>query len=235
MAAHADKDFNSLPWKSLELTAASSWQRMVLPSGPLFGCAACSLAFRMRRHAGSDVMGRLDHIRLMAQYNGWMNQKLYAAAAGLSHEALLQDRGAFFHSILGTLNHIAVGDTVWLKRFTAHPAGFPLLDALATVPVPASLQDLLYPDLAGLADYRRWLDTLIPEWIGSIQEHHLDQVLAYRSMAGVASERSFYGLLIHFFNHQTHHRGQASTLLSQVGIDIGPTDLLLLVPDALAA
>jgi len=176
-------------------------------------------------------MDRLDHIRLMAQYNGWMNEKLYAATAPMPHEALVADRGAFFASILGTLNHIAVGDTVWLKRFATHPASFPALDALATVAVPASLKDLLFPDLAGLSEYRRWLDALITDWVASISEAHLDHALAYRSMAGVPSERSFYGLLIHFFNHQTHHRGQASTLLSQAGVDIGVTDLLLLVPD----
>jgi len=180
-------------------------------------------------------MGRLDHLRLMAQYNGWMNEKLYAAAAHLSHEALVEDRGAFFDSVLGTINHIAIGDTVWLKRFATHPARFSLLDALTTVPVPASLKDLLYPDLAGLAEYRRWLDSLITDWVSSLREEHLDHALAYRSMAGVASERSFYGLLIHFFNHQTHHRGQASTLLSQTGVDVGVTDLLVLVPDAAAS
>ena len=64
----------------------------------------------------------LAHARLMADYNQWINTRLYAAAAELPHDMLTQDRGAFFRSVLGTLNHIMVGDRVWLSRFARHPA-----------------------------------------------------------------------------------------------------------------
>ncbi|MEN9538820.1 MAG: hypothetical protein RLZZ126_1055, partial [Pseudomonadota bacterium] len=84
-------------------------------------------------------------VSLMAEYNRWMNQRVYAAAATLPAVALTAERGAFFGSILGTLNHIAVGDTIWLRRFARYPAGFASLVTLADVPHPTSLRQTLAP------------------------------------------------------------------------------------------
>ncbi|MGE1155454.1 DinB family protein [Pseudomonas kitaguniensis] len=128
-------------------------------------------------------MNRIEQIRLMAEYNQWMNRKVYAAASTLTDAALAADRQAFFGSILGTLNHLALGDTVWLKRFAEHPAGFDALAALGAVATPRDLKALAFADIREL----------------------------------------------HFFNHQTHHRGQVTTLLTQAGVDVGDTDLLALI------
>jgi uncharacterized damage-inducible protein DinB len=95
---------------------------------------------------------------LMSQYSRWMNQRIFEAAAQLDAATLLADKGAFFGSILGTLNHLAVGDTVWLHRFAQHPHGFAALAGLSEFKRPASLRQTLSSDLAGLADYRRRLD-----------------------------------------------------------------------------
>ncbi|GMV28817.1 MAG: hypothetical protein AMXMBFR59_09420 [Rhodanobacteraceae bacterium] len=167
---------------------------------------------------------------LMAAYNRWMNERLFDAAARLDHATLTADRGAFFGSILATLNHIAVADTIWLHRFARHPASFAALDALAAFPQPASLDQSLAPDLAALREYRQRLDALIATWVPELSAEHLATDLAYANMAGVKSGRNFGALLQHFFNHQTHHRGQVTTLLSQSGIDVGVTDLLAVIP-----
>lgn len=167
---------------------------------------------------------------LMAEYNRWMNERLYEAAARLDGETLAADRGAFFGSILGTLNHIAVGDTIWLHRFARHEASFSSLSALSRFPQPSSLSQSLAPDLEGLRGYRRELDALIERWASQLRPEHLSADFAYRNMAGVESSRNFGALLQHFFNHQTHHRGQVSTLLFQAGVDVGVTDLLAVIP-----
>lgn len=167
---------------------------------------------------------------LMAHYNRWMNERMYEAAASLDAAALSADRGAFFGSILGTLNHIAVADTLWLHRFARHEAGFTTLGALAGIPRPTSLTQPLAPDLAGLRAYRQPLDALIERWVAELTPEHLAGSISYSNMAGVSSARNFGALLQHFFNHQTHHRGQASTLLFQAGVDVGVTDLLALIP-----
>ena len=167
----------------------------------------------------------------MAKYNEWMNTKLYEAVKSLPDEEILANRNAFFGSILGTLNHLAVGDTIWLKRFATHPANYPALEPVRNLQTPSSLSQLLYSDINSLSKYRKSLDQVITEWAHSIKDHDLDQVLHYASTKGVAADKNFFSLVIHFFNHQTHHRGQATTLLSQVGIDIGVTDLLVLIPN----
>lgn len=167
---------------------------------------------------------------LMAEYNRWMNDRVFEAASKLDHATLVADKGAFFGSILGTLNHIAVADTIWLHRFARHEASFSSLSALSSYPHPTSLSQSLAPDLASLRHYRNELDELIQRWVAELTPEHLSGNITYANMAGAKSSRSFAGLLLHFFNHQTHHRGQVTALLFQSGVDVGVTDLLAVVP-----
>lgn len=169
-------------------------------------------------------------ITLMAEYNRTMNERAYDAAGKLDAAEVAADKGAFFGSILGTLNHIAVADTIWLHRFAGHAAAFPALRAMSVHPLPTSLRERLAPDLPTLRALRRTLDDVIVRWAGEIEERHLTSTLTYRSIAGEPFTRSFGAIVQHFFNHQTHHRGQVSTLLFQSGVDIGVTDLVAMVP-----
>lgn len=176
-------------------------------------------------------MSELGHFALLAKYNTWMNAKMYEAAATLPSEALNADRGAFFGSLIGTLNHIVAGDTIWLQRFATHPAPFAALDPIRALARPAALDALFSTDLARLREHRNMLDSVIEQWVASLTETDLRHVLHYQNSKGVVSDKRLSFLLLHFFNHQTHHRGQASTLLSQAGVDIGVTDLLALIPN----
>lgn len=176
-------------------------------------------------------MSTCNHIVLMALYNEWMNAKLYGAAGRLSARELAADRKAFFGSLTGTLNHILVADTIWLKRFATHPSGHPALDPVRALPAPVSLDELLFTDIHALFNHRKILDGIIRQWAAALTEEDLSHVLRYTNMKGVAAQKSFSSLVMHFFNHQTHHRGQATTLLSQAGVEVGVTDLLALIPD----
>ena len=176
-------------------------------------------------------MSRTQHVCLMAQYNQWMNAKVYRAALGLPEAELVADRQAFFGSLLGTLNHLVVGDTLWLQRFAGHPAHYAALQPVRELPVPARLDQILFADIQALHAHRQWLDQVILAWVGDIAEADLDHVLAYRNSKGVVAHKPFFSLLMHVFNHQTHHRGQVTTLLSQVGAEVGVTDLLALIAD----
>lgn len=172
--------------------------------------------------------------RQLAAYNRWMNDKLYQAAATLPDEVLYGERGAFFGSLFGTLSHIVVGDIVWLRRFATLPYGAEVLQPVRLWPQPAALDARPAANLAELAVLRQQLDSLIEQWAATLDERVLAQDLAYRTMRGDDCLKALGGVLLHFFNHQTHHRGQASTLLSQAGVDVGVTDLLALLPDAAA-
>jgi uncharacterized damage-inducible protein DinB len=180
-------------------------------------------------------MSRNAHICLMASYNEWMNARLYEAVRGLPGDELVANRKAFFGSILGTLNHLVVGDTIWLKRFATHPANYPALEPIRNLPAPTCLDQLLFADIDGLSAHRKLLDQIIIEWARSIADRDLDHVLRYANTKGVVADRNYFSLVMHFFNHQTHHRGQATTLLSQAGTDVGVTDLLALIPNEAAA
>ncbi len=175
-------------------------------------------------------MSRIDGLRLMADYNAWMNRSIYDAAARLPAEEIATDRGAFFGSVLGTLEHLVVADTIWLKRFAEHPAGGPLA-AVRDLPRPTGLAQIQFGALAPLRERREMLDGLIVGWTGSLAESDLDVPLAYRNTHGDAFVKPFGLVLLHLFNHQTHHRGQTTTLLTQAGVDVGVTDLLTLIPN----
>ena len=151
---------------------------------------------------------------LMARYNDWMNRKLYAACARLTDAERKQARGAYFGSIHGTLNHLLFGDTAWMRRFTGRP-----LDGLH-----ATME--FHPELQALREMREIFDQEIIEWAGKLKPEWLAADFTYTSLVGGARQTlPAWQAVTHMFNHQTHHRGQVTTLLSQFGVDVGVTDL----------
>jgi uncharacterized damage-inducible protein DinB len=169
-----------------------------------------------------------NHLQLMAQYNQVMNKRLIDGISPLPDEALLEDRGAFFGSVLGTLNHLIVADLMWLNRFRPHYGR--VMAPLDDLPKPRVLGDLLYPTLNSLRPVRETLDDLYIRFIDQLSDDDLSSPLSYHSATGGAFVKTTGLLLSHVFNHQTHHRGQITTLLNQMGLNIGVTDLAPLVP-----
>jgi uncharacterized damage-inducible protein DinB len=155
----------------------------------------------------------MNYYTVMADYNEWMNQKLYALCADLPDDERRLDRGAFFKSIHGTLNHILIGDLIWLGRFTQQPFA-------------GKLSDELYSDFNELRIERERLDRQIGTWAQNLTPAWLDAKLTYTSGLDQRTRALPHWLLVtHMFNHQTHHRGQLTTLLSQMGHDPGATDI----------
>ena len=159
------------------------------------------------------------HFETLARYNRWANRRLYEVAAQLSDAQFREDRGAFFGSLRGTLNHILVADRVWLERIEG------------SGPKPSSLDEILYDDFAGLRAAREAEDERILRVLAAIPAERFESVLSYRSMAGTPHEVPFAQILTHIFNHQTHHRGQAHTLLSQFGLDAPSIDFVYFLLD----
>ena len=176
-------------------------------------------------------MSLKSHFELLSVYNQWINSKIYKTAGQLCATELTKDRGAFFGSILGTLNHIIVGDIIWLKRFATHPSCLDSLREVAGLENPTGLDQVAINDFGALAEHRFWLDGKIINWLTELTEADLDFILSYHDTEGFPANKRYSSLILHFFNHQTHHRGQLSTLLSQAGLNVGVTDLLAQIPE----
>lgn len=176
-------------------------------------------------------MSLKQQFALMADYNAWMNIELYTHAAKLDPETRRQDMGAFFGSIESTLNHILVADIIWLRRFESHPSSFPSLKNLADFPQPEALDRLLFNEFTLLQESRKNMDTLLIRFIEETDEQDYAEQLHYRNSKGMPFTKPFGPLLMHLFNHQTHHRGQTSALFNQLGVDVGVTDLLARIPE----
>lgn len=151
----------------------------------------------------------------LAGYNAWANAKVYDAAAGLSDADYRANRGAFFKSIHGTLNHLLVTDRIWMRRFTGEGETYKTLDLI------------LFDDLAGLRTAREAEDARIVGYASALGEADLAGAIRYaRVSTAEVFEQPLAPALDHFFNHQTHHRGQIHALLSGLGASPPELDLL---------
>ncbi len=157
----------------------------------------------------------VDYATRFAAYNGWMNDRLYDCAAQLDDAERTRDVGAFFKSIHGTFNHALLADRLWMARFRGEPFAV------------RSLAEELYADFAALRVGRRATDAMIAAWASTLTAGALDGDLVYTSIVDPKRRTMPMWLAVtHFFNHQTHHRGQLTTMLSQRRIDPGVTDLM---------
>lgn len=157
----------------------------------------------------------LDHYRAFGRYNRWANGRLYDAAAGLDDASYRADRGAFFKSLHGTFNHLLVTDRIWLKRFTG------VGDA------PSQLDAILHDDFAGLRAAREAEDMRILGFVDGLDEAKLAGTIKFRRVSTPEEfEEPLMPMLTHWFNHQTHHRGQAHAILTGLTGKAPELDLL---------
>jgi len=165
----------------------------------------------------------------LARYNRWMNDKLYGLAATLSDEARKRDAGAFFKSIHGTFNHLLVADRVWLARFRGETVadGFMAPDGIR------SLDQELYADFEELRRQRARTDDELCTWVSGLTPERLAAPLVWMR-GGKKQEAPLWWAVAQIFNHQTHHRGQATTLFTQQGCDPGVTDLFAMLREEAA-
>ena len=152
---------------------------------------------------------------MLAGYNAWANGRVYDAAAQLSDSAYRADRGAFFKSMHGTLNHLLVADRLWMRRFTREG------DA------PSRLDAILFEEFLELRAARDAEDKRITAYVDALTEERIAAAFRYSTITNPREiEQPLGPALTHFFNHQTHHRGQAHAILTGLGREGPVLDLL---------
>lgn len=164
-----------------------------------------------------------DHHRRAARYNRWMNESLYSTCRNLSDEQLNAERGLFFGSLNGCLNHLLITDLLWLGRLDN---SYPILEELRDIDFPARLDGCISNDIRQLWPLRERIDNVIIRWCDLLRQSDATAMLEYTSTAGVDYAKPVDQVLQHLFNHQTHHRGQITAALGMMQVDFGATDLL---------
>lgn len=148
----------------------------------------------------------LQQYGMFADYNRWANALVYNAVSELTDAEFRDDKGAFFGSLHRTLNHLIAADRIWMKRFTG------------TGEAPAALDTVLFDNLASLSLARRVEDRRIVEWVGELDARSLTADFTYTPMTqSISITQPLWTGLSHFFNHQTHHRGQCHMILTALG------------------
>ncbi|MBL8674890.1 MAG: damage-inducible protein DinB [Rhodospirillales bacterium] len=155
------------------------------------------------------------HVEMFAGYNAWANRRLYEAAATLSETQYHADRGVFFGSMHGTLNHLLATDLIWMRRFTGEG------------PAPDRLDAILFDNLDQLRAARENEDRRIVDWVAGLDDTRLAGVIRYRRVSTPDEYvQPLMPALAHWFNHQTHHRGQAHAILTGLTGTAPELDLL---------
>jgi uncharacterized damage-inducible protein DinB len=156
------------------------------------------------------------HYQMFGHYNAWANGRLYEAAAALSTEQYRADRGAFFKSVHGTLNHLLVTDHVWMHRFTGEGAA------------PERLDAILFENFTELRAAREAQDRRIIDFVDRLDDARIAGTIKYRRVSTPEQfEQQMAPALAHWFNHQTHHRGQVHTILTGLVGKAPELDLLI--------
>jgi uncharacterized damage-inducible protein DinB len=155
------------------------------------------------------------HFDELAAYNRWANLRIYEDAASLPDDVRKRPAGLFFGSVHGTLNHLLVTDRIWMRRFTGDG------------PLPERLNQILYENFAELRAARAQEDERIFDFVMGSDEY--DRAIEYQNSTGKTFRQALGAALTHFFNHQTHHRGQVHAGLTIAGIrEPASLDLLVL-------
>ncbi|MGX6648815.1 DinB family protein [Maricaulaceae bacterium MS644] len=156
-----------------------------------------------------------EHFKRLAAYNAWANARLYDAATALNDFERKRDVRGYFQSLHGTLNHMLGADRIWLRRLTGEGEA------------PSGLDEILFADFNTLREAREAEDKRLSAYIAGLDPAGFETVVAYQNTRGEPKTLPLKLILTHLFNHQTHHRGQATHMLRQLGVAEPPAlDLL---------
>ena len=176
-------------------------------------------------------MNLASNFKMLSIYNLRMNAQLLECCNKLPPEKLTVDTKTFFPSIISYWNHLMFGDLIMMNRLAINEIGSLTTIDLDPFPKPVSTKDTYYDNLSDIENVRARIDNLIFEWCSALTDKDCEQSLTYRTTEGKEISRRVSDVIQHMFNHETHHRGQLTCILSFNGVDYGCTDLPMIVPE----
>jgi len=168
---------------------------------------------------------------MMSLYNQRMNEQLMQSCKALSNDLLEKDTDSFFPNIISYWNHILFGDLILIERLALNEIGSLSAQDLVTFPTPKSPQDIYHRKLTDIAILRKRLDELLIQYCTHLTDEECDKFISYTTTEGDFITKAVADVTQHIFNHQTHHRGQLTCVLSQFGVDYGCMDLPVIVSE----
>jgi len=168
---------------------------------------------------------------MMSLYNQRMNSQLMGHCLTLSSDVLEQDTHSFFPNIVSYWNHILFGDLILMARLASNNIANLSSADFSEFPSPISPKDIYHGTLLDITSLRAQVDKLIIRYCDNLTEEDCDRFITYTTTEGVTITKAVADVTQHIFNHQAHHRGQLTCLLSQAGVDYGCMDLPVIVAE----
>ncbi|RHW76745.1 DinB family protein [Colwellia sp. RSH04] len=169
-------------------------------------------------------MSLIKNFRMLSRYNKRVNAQLMACCLSLPLDVIEQETHSFFPNIISYWNHILFDDLILLGRLASNEIGQLKLKDLAKLPSPKSPHDIYHNNLSELASLRLQVDELIDYYCIHLTENDCEKFITYTTTEGDSITKAVADVMQHMFNHQTHHRGQLTCVLSQFGVDYGCMD-----------
>jgi len=176
-------------------------------------------------------MSQLRSFQISVLYNQRMNQQLLICCQQLSQTQCEQETGSFFPNVIAYWNHLLFGDLILIRRIIANKIAGLSLSLLDGLPIATSTSDCYCSTIDEVIELRTKVDIIIEQVINALSENDISKLIHYKTTEGDEVSARVSDILQHMFNHQTHHRGQLTCVLSQLGINFGCTDLPVLVSE----
>jgi uncharacterized damage-inducible protein DinB len=182
-----------------------------------------------KNNNSSCMSSMVKHFQMMSVYNQRINEQLIHCCNSLSNEQLNEETHSFFPTIIAYWNHILFGDLILLFRLASNNIANLSVDDFSKLPTAKSPQDIYCHHFTDLVILRRKVDVLINTYCAHLTDEECSQSISYTTTEGQRITKPVAEVTQHLFNHQTHHRGQLTCLLSQRGIDYGCMDLPVII------
>lgn len=173
----------------------------------------------------------MDELSILATYNRATNDEVNQILGRLSHEQLSRTIGGFFESVIRTANHILLADITWLRRLAGEMASLRSLESQIPDPGTFSFRAVPWPRLDQYLPVRTEVDVLLERVVETITPAERTATISYRRANGEPKESVVGHVLLHVFNHQTHHRGQIALMLDELGVENDYSNLIWKVRD----